>query len=550
MTGNEAIAKILKAEGLDWFACFPHHTLIDAAAKEGLRPILSRQERAGVNMADGYSRIMCGNRIGVFMMQDGPGAENAFGGVAQAYADSVPILLLPGGPRLSSVGMHPGFVSHRNYGGVTKWTEYITQAERIPQLMRMAFTRLKHGRPGPVLLEISSDAASQEIPDSAFNYEPVQVRKSAGDPDDVRDLVTALLNASNPVISAGRGILYAEATEDLVELAELTNIPVLTTLQGKSGFPEDHPLALGTAGNSGTQMAGHFLRQTDFVLGIATTLSGGYSPRMPAGATIAQITNSTDDLGVHHRLAHGAVGDAKLVLQQMIEEVKRQIGEQGRDDINGVVNEIRKVKAEWFASWRPRLESDEVPMNEYRVLHELHKAVDVSNTIATHDAGYPRDRMCPFWTTDSPNTYIGWGKSTQLGYGLGLALGAKMAAPDKLVVNVMGDAAFGMAGLDIETAARSEIPILTVVLNNGIMTHYDQNMPYATEHWESNKLSGDYAKVAEGLGAFAETVETPDQLPGAIARAIAATKEGQPALLQTMTCGEETVSRYQDPAGY
>ena len=545
MTGNQAIAKILKAEGLDWFACFPHHSLIDAAAKEGLRPILTRQERAGVNMADGYSRIMSGNRIGVFMMQDGPGAENAFGGVAQAYADSVPILLLPGGPRLGNVGMHPGFVAHRNYGGVTKWTEYISQADRIPQLMRMAFTRLKHGRPGPVLLEIPTDVAEQELSDNAFDYTPVQVRKSAADPDDVRDLVTALLKASCPVISAGRGILYAEATEELVALAELTNIPVMTTLQGKSGFPENHPLALGTAGGSGTRMAGHFLKQTDFVLGIATTLSGGYSPRMPAGVTLAQITNSTDDLNVHYRLAYGAVGDAKLVLQQMIEEVKRQTGEQGRADINGVANEIRKVKAEWMAEWRPRLESDEVPMNEYRVLNELHKAVDVSNTIATHDAGYPRERMCPFWSTDTPNSYIGWGKSTQLGYGLGLALGAKVAAPEKLVINVMGDAAFGMAGLDIETAVRSEIPILTVVLNNGIMTHYNQNMPYASEHWDSDKLSGDYAKVAESLGAFAETVVTPDQLPGAIARAIAATKEGRPALLQTMTCGEETVSQYQ-----
>ena len=546
MTGNQAIAKILKAEGLDWFACFPNHTLIDAAAKEGLRPIISRQERAGVNMADGYSRIMCGNRIGIFMMQEGPGAENAFGGVAQAYADSVPILLLPGGPRAGSLGMHPGFVAYRNYGGVTKWAEYINQADRIPQLMRMAFTRLKHGRPGPVLLEISSDAASQEIPDSAFNYTPVPVRKSAADPDDVRDLVTSLLKASNPVISAGRGILYAEATEELVTFAELTNIPVLTTLQGKSGFPENHPLALGTAGNSGTQMAGHFLNKADFVLGIATTLSGGYSPRMPAGVTLAQITNSTDDLNVHYQLAHGAVGDAKLVLEQMIEEAKRQIGEQPRADVNGVTNEIRKVKAEWMAEWRPRLESDEVPMNEYRVLNELHKAVDVSNTIATHDAGYPRDRMCPFWTTDTPNTYIGWGKSTQLGYGLGLALGAKMAAPEKLVINVMGDAAFGMAGLDIETAVRSEIPILTVVLNNGIMTHYNQNMPYASEHWDSDKLSGDYAKVAESLGAYAETVETPDQLPGAIARAITSLRRRDVLLLlQTMTCGEETVSRYQ-----
>ena len=545
MTGNQAIAKILKAEGVEWVACFPNHSLIDAAAKEGMRPIICRQERAGVNMADGFSRITCGKRIGVFMMQAGPGAENAFGGVAQAYADSVPILLLPGGPGLSGVGIHPGFDSHRQYGGVTKWTELISQASRIPQLMRMAFTRLKHGRPGPVLLEISADAASQELPDEAFDYTPVKPYKCGADPDDVRDLVTALLKASCPVISAGRGILYAEATEELVEFAELTNIPVMTTLQGKSGFPENHRLALGTAGNTGTRMAGHFLKKTDFVLGIATTLSHGYSPRMPAGATLAQVTNCTDDLNVHHRVDYGAIGDAKLVLRQLIEEVKRQVGEQGRSDFGGVVDEIRKVKAAWMAEWRPLLHSDAVPMNEYRVLTELAKAVDVSNTIATHDSGYPRDRMCPFWPAVTPNSYIGWGKSTQLGYGLGLALGAKMAAPDKQVINVMGDAAFGMAGLDIETAVRSEIPILTVVLNNGIMTHYDKNMPYATEHWESNKLSGDYAKVAEGLGAHAETVHTPDELPAAIQRAIAANKEGQPAVLQTMTNGEETVSRYQ-----
>ena len=545
MTGNQAIAKILKAEGVEWFACFPNHSLIDAAAKEGLRPIICRQERAGVNMADGFSRIKCGKTIGIFMMQSGPGAENAFGGVAQAYADSVPILLLPGGPGLSGVGIHPGFDSHRQYGGVTKWAEFINQVDRIPRLMRMAFTRLKHGRLGPVLLEISGDVATQELSEGTFDYTPVKSRKSGADADDIRDLVSALLKATCPIISAGRGILYAEATDELVAFAELTNIPVMTTLQGKSGFPENHPLALGTAGHTGTGMVGHFLKKTDFVLGMATSLSGGYSPRMPAGVQIAQITHCTDDLNVHYSADYGGVGDAKVVLRQMLKEVKRQVGESGRGDINGVVDEIRKVKAEWMAKWRPLLESDATPMNEYRVLAELAKAVDVSNTIATHDAGYPRDRMCPFWPSVTPNSYIGWGKSTQLGYGLGLALGAKLAAPEKHVINVMGDAAFGMSGLDIETAVRSEIPILTVVLNNGIMTHYDKYMPYASEKWNSDKLSGDYAKVAEGLGAYAETVHTPDELPAAIQRAIAANKEGRPAVLQTMTCGEEAVSQYQ-----
>jgi len=383
------------------------------------------------------------------------------------------------------------------------------------------------------------------LSDETFAYTPVKPRKSGGDADDVRDLVTAVLKASCPIISAGRGILYAEATEELVEFAELTHIPVMTTLQGKSGFPESHPLSLGTAGNTGTRMAGHFLRKTDFVLGVATTLSGGYSPRMPAGIMLAQVTDYADDLNVHHQVNYGAIGDAKLVLRQMIEEVKRQVGKQGRGDVNSVVEEVGKVKEEWLAEWRPLHQSDEVPMNEYRVLTELAKAVDVANTIATHDAGFPRDRMCPFWPALRPNSYIGWGKSTQLGYGLGLALGAKMAAPEKHVINIMGDAAFGMAGMDIETAVRSEIPILTVVLNNGIMTHYDKYMPYASKHWASDKLSGDYAKVAEGLGAYTETVHTPDELPVAIQRAIAANKEGRPAVLQTMTKGEEIVSRYQ-----
>ena len=404
--------------------------------------------------------------------------------------------------------------------------------------MRMAFTRLKHGRLAPVLLEISGDVTRQELSDDTLTYTPVKQRKPGGDADDVRDPVTAVLKASCPIISAGRGILYAEASEELVEFAELTHTPVMTTLQGKSGFPENHPLSLGTAGNTGTQMAGHFPRKTDFALGAATTLSRGYRHYASVGP------DCTDDLNVHHRIDYGVVGDAKLVCDRMIEEVKRQVVVPGRGDINSVVEEIRKVKEEWLAGWCPLLQSNEVPMNEYRVLKELAKAVDVTNTIATHDAGFPPDQMFPFWSALRPNSYIGWGKSTQLGYGLGLALGAEMAAPEKHVINVMGDAAFGMAGLDIETAVRSEIPILTVVLNNGIMTYYDKYMPYASKHWESNKLSGDYAKVADGLGAYTETVHTPDELLAVIQRAIAANKQGRPAVLQAMTKGEETVSRY------
>lgn len=543
MDGNTAIAKILKAEGVEWMACYPMNSLIDAAAKEGIRPIICRQERAGVNMADGFSRVMNGNKIGVFCMQRGPGAENAFGGVAQGYADSVPFLLIPGGHSRDRIGVHPGFDSFAHYGGITKWVGHINLVERTPEMMRQAFSQLKNGRPGPVLVEVPEDVQTEKFMGD-LNYDPVTSYKSAASREDVRDLVRAMLGASCPVINAGQGVLYAEATKELVELAELTNIPVLTTLAGKSGFPENHRLSLGTGANSSTLMVKHFLEKTDFVFGIGTsfTLSIFNAP-MPQGAILAQSTNCAEDVNKDYRVNFGAIGDSKLVLQQMIDEVKSQIGKNGRPDTNGVVAEISVVKKAFMDEWGPRLNSNEIPLNPYRVFTELAKEAGSANVIITHDSGYPRDQLVPFWETVSPRGYIGWGKSTQLGYGLGLALGAKLAAPEKTVINVMGDAAFGMAGLDIETAVRSNIPIITIILNNGVMTHYDENLPYASKHWGINRLSGNYTKVALGLGAYAERVETPDKLRPSIQRALKETSSGRPAVLEMMTKAEVSVPK-------
>ena len=545
MKGDAVITKILKAEGVEWIGAFPAQSLIDQSARDGIRPILCRQERAGVNMADGYSRVKNGKTIGVFTMQTGPGAENAFGGVAQAYADSVPLLLLPGGQPSPRMGVHPNFEAVPHYKGITKWSALVNMVERIPEMMSRAFTQMKHGRLGPVLLELPRDVVSAEFPDDAFDYKPVKVYKSEASPEDVRDLVTALLAASDPLINVGQGVLYAEATDELVEFAELTNIPVMTTLAGKSAFPENHRLSLGTGASSGTLMCARFLEKTDFVLGMGTSFTiSSFNAPMPGGVTLAQSTVCPEDVNKDYRVVFGAIGDANLVLVQMIEEAKRQLGEHGRGDIHGVADEISKVKDEWMKDWGPRLESDEVPISPYRVINELQNAVDVANAIVTHDSGYPREQMVPFWNPVTPRGYLGWVKSTQLGYGLGLSLGAKLAAPEKQVINIMGDAAFGMAAMDIETAVRAEIPILTVVLNNGVMTHYDSNMPYASEHYGSNKLGGDYAKIAEGLGAYSEKVNTPDQIAGAIKRGIEANNSGQPAVLEVMTKAEENIPRY------
>ena len=548
MKGDRVVAKILKAEGVEWMSCFPAQGLIGTAAEEGIRPILCRQERAGVNIADGFSRVNNGSNIGVFTMQAGPGAENAFAGVAQAFADSVPLLVFPNGVGTARAGVHPNFSAVDNYKGITKWSGYVNRVELIPDFMRRAFTKLKNGPKGPVLIEIPTDVAEQEFPDEQFQYEPVKVTKSQGDPDNVRELIAAILKAELPVINAGQGVLYSESSEELIEFVELTGIPVMTTLAGKSSFPETHQLSLGTGGVSSTLMVNHFRTNSDLIIGIGTSFTkSNFNAPMPSNVALAQITDCADHINKDWKISLGCVGDAKLILRQMIEEYKKQNGIKPLSNSEKVSELIDKLRNQFYTEWNPRLNSDEVPLSPYRVLTELASTIDVSNTIITHDSGYPRDQFSPFWKPVNPWGYIGWGKSTQLGYGLGLAIGAKMAKPEKHVINIMGDAAFGMAGLDIETAVRSNIPILTIVLNNGVMTNYTSPAPYlgyAAEKWDLHKLTGDYAKIADGLGAFSKKVRTPDQIVPAIKEALEANKSGQPALLEVMTKEELNVPKF------
>ncbi len=543
MNGYDVVAKILKAEGVEFLSAFPMQPLIDACAKIGIRPIICRQERAGVNLADGYSRTLNGRKFGVFSMQNGPGAENCFAGVAQAFADSVPMLILPGGEPLSRQGIAPTFEARRNFQHVTKWAAQIHKVEDIPRLMRHAVTQMKSGRPGPVMLEMPGDVMKTEYPGDEVEYTPVRRRESLASPEDVRELIEALLKSSSPIIVAGQGVLYSQASTELVEFSELAQLPVMSTLAGKSAFPENHPLALGTGGLTAPLTVRRFLESTDFGLGIGTSFTRNtFTTPMPDGLTLGQVTNCSEDIGKDYEVSVGAVGEVRLVLQQMIEEYKRQDGPKQRGNGQGVAQKVAAVREEFNAEWEPRLTSDEVPISPYRVFRELDLAFG-DNIIITHDSGFPRNQLTPTWKSISPRSYISWGKSTQLGYGLGLSIGAKLAAPEKQVVNIMGDAAFGMSGLDLETAVRCKIPILTVVLNNAKMTGYDDYHPVATERYKINLLGGNYSKVAEGLGAHTERVDDPSNLAAAIKRAEAANREGQAALLEVLTKVEKKVAK-------
>jgi acetolactate synthase-1/2/3 large subunit len=225
----------------------------------------------------------------------------------------------------------------------------------------------------------------------------------------------------------------------------------------------------------------------------------------------------------------------------LIEACRRRLSEPR--SFAAVAAEIAAVEAEWLAQWLPLLESEEAPLSPFRVLWELQRNVDVANTIITHDAGSPRDQLTPYWKSRTPLSYIGWGKSTQLGYGLGLAMGAKLACPDKLCINVWGDAAIGFTGMDFETAVRERLPILSILLNNSAMAIELNQMPVATERFRATDISGDYAAFARALGGYGERIVSPDDIVPAIKRGIAATEAGQPALLEFITAQETRASR-------
>jgi len=535
----DAIAQIMKREGVEFLSTYPTTPVIDAAAAAGIRPVLCRQERVGVGIADGFSRTTNGKRLGVFAMQYGPGAENAFPGVATAFSDSVPILILPLGHQRDRAQVFPLFSSARTYASVTKWVETLNQAEQLGEVMRRAFNLLKMGRPGPVMVEIPADVAIADVPEQiALQYRAVKATSPAGDTRDIDAATRALLEAKRPVIHAGQGVLYAEACAELLELAELLQVPVMTTLEGKSAFPEDHPLSLGTGG--GGVMSGpshHFLSQADLVLGIGCSFTKhGMASNIPAGKTIIHATNDERDLNKNYTADYPILGDAKHVLRQLIEAGEDLL--RGRSRSNRAVDEIKQVREAWLAEWMPKLTSNEVPITPYRVIWDFMQAINPRDAIVTHDSGSPRNQMVPFYRATAPRGYMGWGKSHALGTGLGLIMGAKLAAPDKFCVNFMGDAAFGMTGLDFETAVRCGIPITTVVLNNSAMAIERHALVVSHDRYRTRDIGGHYADLGRAMGGQAERVTKPIDIAPAFQRARKMNQDGQAVLLEFITSEE------------
>ena len=545
MRGAEAVIKALEQEGIRYITGFSGGGLAPLwgpLRQSNIRPFAARNERLGVEIADGYARAT--GEVGVAMTGTGPGATNCLTAIAGCYADNIPVLLLMGQHPMRNLGQEwQQEVSASIFDGLCKWRGAFTRVEDIPQVMRRAFTALRSGSPGPVVLEMHQDVLTAEADDDLMAYTAVGAPGKAGPSDaDVARAADLLVGASLPVLNAGGGAMSAGAADEVMELAEMLSMPVATTIMGKGIFPENHPLSLGGGVYPRSRYASgaalQINRKADVVLAVGNSFrqpNGTDGRPIPAGVSIIHVNADEADLNKTYQVDVPILADAKLALRAIIDAVRQRIGPDAGGIKPEIAEEIRLCHEKHNAEWMPRFTDRETPTNGYRVVYELQQLIDPDRTIALHDAGGSRGYIVPFWETTRPRNFVAMGGMAAMGWSVGAAIGTKLGRPDDLVVHLLGDASFGMTGMEVETASRMGLGVLTVVINNGGIGGGMMGMenPAGTPP-EMAVLGGNFSVVAQGLGAWSERVEHPDDLRSAFQRAIQATETGQPALVEVM----------------
>src|SRR5882672_5057205 len=526
-------ARILKTEGIPWVSCYPTNHVNNALGEEGVPILMMGEERFAVAVADGFSRVTSGKRIGVCTVManlNAAGIQMAYGAIAQAWEDSSPLLVIAegvgqGGSRHTHYDMVEAFRS------VTKWVGKVDRADLVPDYVRRAFTQLRSGRPGPVLLVVPRDLGEYDADEHP--YAPVKGWRTGPDPDDVTSAIKALLAAKDPLLYVGEGVYYADATSELLQFAELAQVPVLTTLKAKGAFPEQHPLSVGVRGS----MAERFLRKCDVLFSIGSSLfPNRFSHAIPAAEkkSIVQCTVDTLDINRSYETRHAVIGDAKLTLQALIAELSRRTG--GPRKNPELIEEIRAGKQAFMAKFRPWMESTETPINPYRVIGDLMKVLDPRSSFVTADSGNTRDQTSTVYEAQIPRGHLGWGNVSTLGFSLAGAVGAKLAFPDRQCVLVTGDAGVCYMMGNFEAIARYKIGITALHINNGGYSGYGPGFwggghdPYT---WKvSDHASACMANMAKSVGFYSEDVTSPSEVMPALKRALDQNAKGRPAFLE------------------
>ena len=546
---ENGLARILKAEGIPWVSCYPTSPVNNALGEEGVPILMMGEERFAVAVADAFSRVTNGKQIGACTVMAGlnaAGIQMAYGAIAQAWEDSSPLLVL-------AEGVGPAATRHTHYDmaeafkSVTKWVGEIGRAELVPDYVRRAFTHLRSGRPGPVLLLIPRGLGEYDTDEHP--YTAPKGWRSGPDPDDVKSAAKVLLDAKAPLLYVGEGVYYADATAELLQFAELVQVPVLTTLKAKGAFPENHPLSVGVRGSH----ADHFLNKCDVLFAIGTSLFPNrfsHAVPDPGKKTIVQCTVDILDINRSYETRHAVIGDARLTLQALIEEVNRR----GAPKKNqAVLDEVRAAKEAFLAKFRPFMESNDTPINPYRVIGDLMKVVDPKNSFITADSGNTRDQTSTVIEAQIPRGYLGWGNVSTLGFSLAGAVGAKLAYPNRQCVHVTGDAGVCYMMGNFEAVARYGIGITTIHINNGGYSGYGPGFwggghdPYTWKVSEHGNAC--MANMAKAVGFHAEDVDKPAEIIPALKRALDANAKGRPAYVEFLCSHHPVHGGWVRPGG-
>jgi acetolactate synthase-1/2/3 large subunit len=510
MSGAKALIKSLERQKVDaMFGILGGAVLpvYDHLRKSNIKHILCRHEQGAAHAADGYARAS--GRAGVCMATSGPGATNLVTGIANAYMDSAPIIALTG--QVPTTGINSSYIIGRDAfqeadiigitTAITKHNFQLRNASEIPKCIKTAFYIATTGRPGPVLIDLPKNVQT-EIADIDFSN-GIQIRgykpTSNPHPLQIRKATELLAEAERPVILAGGGVITADASPELLQTSELLMVPVATTFMGKGAFPENHPLSLGSIGMHGNPVANKLLCEADIMLAVGTRFSDratGQLDHFCAPTKKIQIDIDTAEIGKNIDVDIPIVADAKKALQALNERLSKQLKKKSGTSWTKRVKETK-------AQLNPPAKTGVKELKPKALMQKLRKLLP-EKAIVTTEVGQNQMWAALYFNTLKPRTFISSGGLGTMGFGFPAAIGAKVACPDRPVVDIAGDGSFRMTEQELGTSVTEDIPVIVIVLNNSMLGMVAQwQRMFFKGRYSAVKLGSvpDFVKLAEAYGA-------------------------------------------------